>query len=76
MDNIITIPSDLESTSLVFAYGHDLFFTKIQPDNTFDLLGEEFSYVLLIISVCIAFVGAFTLRYFAKKTKIEKYFFI
>jgi len=42
LDEIATFPSELESTSLVLAYGHDLFFTKVQPDNPFDILDEDF----------------------------------
>ncbi|KAG0701737.1 hypothetical protein DFH29DRAFT_982585 [Suillus ampliporus] len=35
---IVTSPSLLESTLLVFVYGLDLFFTRIAPSGTFDLV--------------------------------------
>ncbi|KAG1717496.1 hypothetical protein EDB19DRAFT_1814298 [Suillus lakei] len=48
---IVTSPSLLESTSLVFAYGLDLFFTRIAPSGTFDVLSENFNKVQLVLTV-------------------------
>ncbi|KAJ3478666.1 hypothetical protein NLI96_g9601 [Meripilus lineatus] len=47
--SITTSPSLLESTSLVFAYGLDLFSTRIA--NTFDILSESFNKVQLVLTV-------------------------
>jgi len=47
----------LESTSLVFAYGVDLFFTRITPSQRFDLLSDDFNYVFLVLSVSAVFVA-------------------
>jgi hypothetical protein len=44
-------PPLLESTSLVFVYGLDLFFTRIAPSGTFDVLGEDFNKVQLVLTV-------------------------
>jgi hypothetical protein len=41
----------LESTSLVLAYGVDMFFTRSAPSKTFDMLPEDFQYGLLIVTV-------------------------
>ena len=49
--SITTSPSLLESTSLVFAYGLDLFSTRIAPSNTFDILSESFNKVQLVLTV-------------------------
>ncbi|KAF8388951.1 hypothetical protein HHK36_025634 [Tetracentron sinense] len=54
---IVTIPAKLESTTLVFAYGVDLFFTRIAPSRTYDSLTEDFSYALLLITI-VALIGA------------------
>ncbi|KAI4337487.1 hypothetical protein L6164_015897 [Bauhinia variegata] len=54
---IVTVPAKLESTSLVFAYGVDLFFTRIAPSRTYDSLTEDFSYALLLITI-VALVAA------------------
>ncbi|XP_031501489.1 uncharacterized protein LOC116265081 [Nymphaea colorata] len=54
---IVTVPSRLESTALVFTYGVDVFFTRIAPSRTYDSLTEDFSYALLLITI-VALVGA------------------
>ncbi|EMD34983.1 hypothetical protein CERSUDRAFT_116509 [Gelatoporia subvermispora B] len=48
---IVTSPSLLESTSLVFAFGLDLFFTRVAPSDTFDVLSENFNKLQLVLTV-------------------------
>ncbi|KAI8996246.1 DUF1620-domain-containing protein [Trametes punicea] len=48
---IVTSPALLESTSVVFAYGLDLFFTRIAPSNTFDVLSENFNKAQLVFTI-------------------------
>jgi hypothetical protein len=60
--SIITNPSLLESTSLVFAYGLDTFFTRSSPSRQFDVLSEDFSKIQLLLTisglaVCIWITG-------------------
>ena len=50
--HILTPPALLESTSLVFAYGLDLFGTRIAPSGTFDVLSETFNKVQLVFTIC------------------------
>jgi hypothetical protein len=47
----VTSPALLESTSLVFAFGLDMFLTRIAPSNTFDVLNENFNKVQLVFTV-------------------------
>jgi hypothetical protein len=54
---IVTAPARLESNSLIFAYGIDLFYLRTAPSKTYDLLTEDFSYALLVLTVLIL-VGA------------------
>ncbi|CAD5215657.1 unnamed protein product [Bursaphelenchus xylophilus] len=54
---IKTSPSGLESTSLMFAYGLDLFYTRLTPSGTFDILKDDFDYILISL-VMIALVVA------------------
>lgn len=49
--HIITSPAQLESTSLVVAYGLDLFSTRVTPSNTFDVLSENFNKAQLVLTV-------------------------
>jgi len=49
---ILTAPALLESTSLIFAYGLDLFGTRVAPSGTFDVLSESFNKVQLVVTIC------------------------
>eukprot|EP00252_Welwitschia_mirabilis_P014894 TRINITY_DN32950_c0_g1_i1.p1 TRINITY_DN32950_c0_g1~~TRINITY_DN32950_c0_g1_i1.p1 ORF type:complete len:1002 (+),score=183.50 TRINITY_DN32950_c0_g1_i1:130-3135(+) len=65
---IITIPARLESTCLVFAYGVDLFYTRIAPSRTYDSLTEDFSYALLLITI-VALVAAIVITWILSEKK-------
>ena len=55
---IISTPSDMESTSLVFSYGDlDVFGTRVAPIGTFDMLGKGFNKVQLILTVVALAIG-------------------
>jgi len=60
----------LESTSLVCAYGLDLFCTRIQPSQTFDLLNEDFNSPFLIATVVGVFVAIHLTRRMAKQKEL------
>jgi hypothetical protein len=49
--------SGLESTSLVFVYGLDLFYTRLNPSGTFDILKDDFDH-LLISAVLLVLIAA------------------
>ena len=56
--SVTSSPSDLESTSLVFAYGDlDLFGTRVSPIGSFDILGKGFSKLQLVLTVAALAVG-------------------
>lgn len=48
---IITAPALLESTSLILAFGLDMFLTRVAPSNTFDVLNENFNKLQLVLTV-------------------------
>ncbi|RWS12912.1 hypothetical protein B4U79_03879 [Dinothrombium tinctorium] len=54
--DIITAPSSLESTCLVFAFGLDIFYTRVTPSKTFDILKDDFDH-WLIAGVLLILVG-------------------
>jgi hypothetical protein len=54
---IITSESGIESTSLVFAYGLDIFGTRIAPSFAFDILGKGFNKISMLLTVVGLFVG-------------------
>ena len=59
INNVISSPSDMESTSLVFAYGLDVFGTRISPSFAFDILGPSFNKIQLTITVAALTLGVF-----------------
>lgn len=54
---IVTTPTLLESTSLVFAYGGDLFGTRVAPSMAFDVLGKGFSKIQLVGTIVALLIG-------------------
>lgn len=58
LSEIITTPTILESTSLVFGFGDvDIFGTRVAPIGTFDLLGKGFSKLQLVGTVVALAIG-------------------
>ena len=62
VQKIITSPAIVESTSLVFAYGIDVFGTRVAPSFLFDILGKGFNKVSLIGTVLAITAGVMVLR--------------
>jgi hypothetical protein len=58
---IITSPAVVESTSLVFAYGVDIFGTRVAPSFLFDILGKGFNKLALVGTVLALLAGVVTL---------------
>jgi hypothetical protein len=59
--DVITAPALLESTSLVFAYGVDVFGTRVAPSAAFDILGKSFNKLSLVATVAALGVGVVVL---------------
>jgi hypothetical protein len=55
--NVITSPALIESTSLVFAYGLDIFGTRLSPSFSFDILGKDFNKFQMLATVAALGVG-------------------
>ena len=55
--HIESSPTLMESSTLVFAYGFDLFGTRLAPSQAFDMLGKGFSKVQLLLTVVALSVG-------------------
>lgn len=65
---IHTSPSGLESTCLVFVHGLDLFYTRVAPSKTFDVLKEDFDYYLIVIVLAALLISS----YITKKLASQK----
>ena len=59
--DVITSPALLESTSLVFAYGIDVFGTRVTPSAAFDILGKAFNKLSLMGTVVALAIGVFVM---------------
>lgn len=54
IDTLTTSPALLESTSLLFAHGLDLFLTRgLAPSGTFDILSDSFNKVQLLLTLAV-----------------------
>ena len=70
ISDVVTSPSLLESTSLVFAFGDvDLFLTRVSPIGAFDLLGKGFSKLQLVLTVVVLAVGTTVVAPFVSLTQ-------
>ncbi|KAK3693629.1 hypothetical protein B0T22DRAFT_45655 [Podospora appendiculata] len=68
---IIVAPTIVESTSLVFAYGIDVFGTRVAPSFLFDILGKGFNKVTLIGTVLAIAAGVFGLAPMVRRKQID-----
>ncbi|KAH7463857.1 ER membrane protein complex subunit 1 [Phytophthora ramorum] len=57
LKSISTASAELESTALVFAHGLDMFYVRMTPAKSFDLLPSDFNHEMLIL-LCLAFLAA------------------
>ncbi|KAI0967850.1 hypothetical protein F4678DRAFT_465109 [Xylaria arbuscula] len=68
---IIAAPAVLESTCLVFAYGVDVFGSRVAPSQAFDVLDKGFNKVTLLGTVAALFWGVFGLGPMVRKKQIN-----
>ncbi|KAK3363318.1 hypothetical protein B0T25DRAFT_36755 [Lasiosphaeria hispida] len=68
---IITSPTVVESTGLVFAYGIDVFGTRVAPSFLFDILGKGFNKVTLVGTVVAITASVLALGPMVRKKQIN-----
>ncbi|KAF2847379.1 DUF1620-domain-containing protein [Plenodomus tracheiphilus IPT5] len=71
VENIITSQSGIESTSLVFAYGLDVFGTRVAPSFAFDILGKGFNKISMLLTVVGLFVGVLFVAPLVRRKQIN-----
>ncbi|KAM3083865.1 hypothetical protein ACMFMG_002026 [Clarireedia jacksonii] len=69
--NVITSPALLESTSLVFAYGIDIFGTRVTPSAAFDILGKSFNKLSLVTTVLALGAGVTVVAPMVRRKQIN-----
>ncbi|XP_017849736.1 ER membrane protein complex subunit 1 isoform X2 [Drosophila busckii] len=70
--HIYTAPSGLESTCLVVATGLDVFVTRVAPSKTFDLLKEDFDYILISIVLVVLTSGSLIVRHLSSRKLLKQ----
>ncbi|KAF8577387.1 DUF1620-domain-containing protein [Ramaria rubella] len=74
---IVTSPASLESTSIVLAYGLDLFLTRVAPSNTFDILSESFNKLQLVLTIAALGMGiAITKPMVQRKQMKQRWYYL
>ncbi|SLM34812.1 Quinonprotein alcohol dehydrogenase-like superfamily [Lasallia pustulata] len=72
LEKVITSPTLLESTSLVFAFGDvDMFGTRVAPIGGFDVLGKGFNKLQLVGTVVALAIGTGFLAPMVRKKQID-----
>ncbi|KAI9731832.1 MAG: hypothetical protein M1818_007697 [Claussenomyces sp. TS43310] len=71
VQGMITSPALIESTSLVFAYGVDIFGTRVMPSMAFDVLGKGFNKLSLILTVLGLVVAVAVLAPMVRRKQID-----
>ena len=72
LTGIATAPSRQESSSHMFAYGVDLFYTHLAPSKSFDRLTEDFSQGLLVATMLALGVGAVFLQRAVRRDDLKR----
>ncbi|XP_054745972.1 ER membrane protein complex subunit 1 isoform X1 [Anastrepha obliqua] len=72
LSNIFTAPSGLESTCLVLATGLDMFVTRVAPSKTFDLLKEDFDYILITVVLLALTSGSLVVKHLASRKLLKQ----
>lgn len=72
VQSIKTLPTNLESTSVLLAFGIDIFSTRRTPSKPFDTLSEDFSYIQLVASILLLAAGVYYTNSLVKKKAIRE----
>ena len=70
--NVATSSAILESTSLVLASGLDLFFTRVAPSGSFDVLSEGFNKTQLLATISALAIGLIVLRPIVRRKVLKQ----
>ena len=70
---IKSAPSHLESTSLVFVYGLDVFYTPVAPNHkAYDRLGHDFNRLAIVGMLVVFAILALGAQRIAKKRELQR----
>ncbi|KAK4561257.1 hypothetical protein LTR86_004574 [Recurvomyces mirabilis] len=70
--DVVTSPALIESMSLVFAYGLDVFGTKLSPSFSFDILGKDFNKLQMLATVAALAVLTFVVAPLVTRKQVDQ----
>jgi len=74
LEGVVSTPTHLESTSLVCAFGLDIFLARVTPEKSFDMLTEDFSKLSIVLTILVLVVlNVGVQKWFASKKTKEKF---
>lgn len=65
-------PARLESTSHVLVHGLDLFYTKVAPSKTFDVLKEDFDHLMIVLVLIGLIVASYITKHLASRKALKQ----
>ncbi|KAJ3144379.1 hypothetical protein HDU89_008548 [Geranomyces variabilis] len=71
IQHVRAVPTKMESTSLVVAFGLDVFCGRRSPSKTFDLLSESFNYTALLATIAACVVGIWFSKRLSERKKVK-----
>ncbi|KAG5899737.1 hypothetical protein JTB14_006076 [Gonioctena quinquepunctata] len=65
-------PARLESTSHILVHGLDVFYTRVAPSKTFDVLKEDFDHLMIVVVLTGLIVGTYVTKYLAARKTLKQ----
>ncbi|CAG9829529.1 unnamed protein product [Diabrotica balteata] len=62
----------LESTCHVLIHGLDMFYTRVAPSKTFDVLKEDFDYIMIVLVLTGLVLASYITKYLASKKTLKQ----
>jgi ER membrane protein complex subunit 1 len=71
VSEILSSPSDLESTTHVLAWGLDIYYALLRPARGFDMLQEDFSFALLTLALLGLLIGTVVMSRLVASAQVQ-----
>lgn len=65
-------PARLESTCHILVHGLDMFYTRVAPSKTFDVLKEDFDYLMIVLVLSGLIIASYITKYLASKKTLKQ----
>lgn len=72
VNGISVAPARLESTSHILVYGLDIFYTRVAPSKTFDVLKEDFDHKLIILVLIGLILASYVTKTLASRKAVKQ----